>query len=372
MTVLEMTSPSRLRADPTEPLSVEVVDLFCGVGGLSYGLQSAGVQVRAGIDIDPACRHPFEQNLGADFLEEDVQDVSPDSVVSLFSDGSARVIAGCVPCQSFSTYARSRPSLESDWDLVQTFGLLAIDAEPDVITMENVPPLRAKGAFQDLVDLLWGYDYWVSHGIVDCADYGVPQTRRRLVLLASKHGPISLEPPTHVASEHVGVRETIGHLDPIAAGEASDLDPMHKSSTLSDLNLKRIQASKPGGTWLDWDEDLRANCHRQSSGKTFRNVYGRMAWDEPAPTLTTRFTGFGNGRFGHPEQDRGLSLREGALLQTFPETYSFVPEEDQPIISTMTRLIGNAVPVKIGEALGRSILSHLEGVPHGRLGRAHI
>jgi DNA (cytosine-5)-methyltransferase 1 len=134
---------------------------------------------------------------------------------------------------------------------------------------------------------------------------------------------------------------------------------LHQSCELSELNLKRIRASKPGGTWRDWDTELVAACHRRATGKTYPGVYGRMVWDEPAPTMTTQYFAFGSGRFGHPSQARGISLREGAILQSFPRGYKFV-KRGQPIFrKTVGRLIGNAVPVKLGEAIGKSILSHV-------------
>ena len=156
------------------------------------------------------------------------------------------------------------------------------------------------------------------------------------------------------------VRDAIQGLDGIEAGGASDSDPMHKSSKLSQMNLDRIRNSTPGGTWRDWDDSLRAACHSRESGRTYPSVYGRMEWDRPAPTITTQFHGFGNGRFGHPAQDRAISLREGALLQTFPKDYSFVPDGDPVCIASVARLIGNAVPVSLGEGIGRSIVAHLQ------------
>ncbi|MDB9488893.1 DNA cytosine methyltransferase [Dolichospermum circinale CS-537/01] len=153
---------------------------------------------------------------------------------------------------------------------------------------------------------------------------------------------------------------SIEHLEPLAAGEKSKTDKLHICSKLSNLNLKRIQASKPGGTWRDWPPELIAKCHTKKSGKSYPSVYGRMEWDKPSPTITTQCFGFGNGRFGHPEQHRAITLREAALLQTFPENYQFIaPNEDLAAIS-IGRLIGNAVPVKLGEVIGRSILEHLQ------------
>ena len=156
------------------------------------------------------------------------------------------------------------------------------------------------------------------------------------------------------------VRDTIAGLAPIEAGQESAGDPTHRASRLSELNLRRIRASTPGGSWRDWDRTLVAQCHREASGETYPSVYGRMQWDSPAPTITTQSFGFGNGRFGHPEQDRALSLREAALLQTFPEDYEFVPEGERARFSVIGKLIGNAVPVKLGEAIARAFVAQVE------------
>ena len=323
-------------------------------------MQQAGITVSGGIDIDPACKFPFEENVRADFYLQDVARLSTDFVASLFTEGQTRVLAGCAPCQPFSMYTQGHRDEDRQWALVEKFGEIVKELQPEVVTMENVPRLTAHAVFGAFLSVLDQANFKFGHWVVRCADYGVPQTRSRLVLLASRLGDIKLHPPTHEDGTHVTVRDTIEHLDSIGAGGASTADPLHRSSGLSQKNLQRIRSSKPGGTWRDWDETLRAECHTRESGQTYPGVYGRMQWDRPGPTVTTQFHGFGNGRFGHPEQDRAISLREGALLQTFPEDYSFVPDGDKIHINKVARLIGNAVPVMLGEAIGRSILEHLE------------
>ena len=338
------------------------VDLFCGAGGLSYGMQQAGMTIAGGIDIDPACRHPFESNVKADYYERDVAKLTSDFVASIFPQWGVRVLAGCAPCQPFSTYTNPSSTRTRQWQLLDKFGEIVLELQPEIVTMENVPRLAKHSVFQNFLSVLDLADYHYDHWLVRCADYGVPQTRSRLVLLASKLGDIELAPPTHAEGEFVTVSDTIKHLGRIAAGTTATIDPLHKSSGLSQTNLDRIRNSKPGGTWRDWDDSLRAACHVRESGRTYPSVYGRMQWDRLAPTITTQFHGFGNGRFGHPKQDRAISLREGALLQTFPEDYSFVPDGDAIRIASVARLIGNAVPVKLGEAIGRSIIAHVEAM----------
>lgn len=337
------------------------VDLFCGAGGLSFGMKQAGVTISAGIDLDPACRYPFEVNVEAKFYQEDVAGLSPEFVASLFPEGSIRILAGCAPCQPFSSYTTKGLMREKDWELLSKFANLITALEPEIVTMENVPRLELYEIFEEFRGSLERAGYEYSYSIVRCAEYGVPQQRRRLVLLASKIGDIELIPVTHTKKDFKTVWDTIYDLEKIEAGGVSKLDPLHRSSGLSKRNLKRIRSSRPGGTWYDWDTKLRANCHAKTTGKTYQSVYGRMSWNELAPTLTTQFHGFGNGRFGHPVQDRALSLREGALLQTFPSDYAFLAKDEPVRIKSIARLIGNAVPVRIGEAIGRSIMNHVEG-----------
>ncbi len=349
-----------MRAMPPATMAAcpAAVDVFCGAGGLSYGLQQAGITISAGVDMDPACRHPFEENVKAPFYEKDVSALSLEFVASLFPSGHPRVLAGCAPCQPFSTYTRGRSTHR--WQLLDTFSEAVLASQPEIVTMENVPRLTSHTVFAKFLSCLDQAGYHHSHSVVRCADYGVPQTRSRLVLLASKLGDIQLEPPTFAEAGSATVRSTIEHLDGLEAGETSTSDALHKSSGLSPRNLDRIRSSTPGGTWRDWDESLRSACHTRETGHTYPSVYGRMKWDHPAPTITTQFHGFGNGRFGHPAQDRAISLREGALLQTFPEEYSFMPEGATVAIGPIARLIGNAVPVKLGVAIGRSIARHLD------------
>ena len=179
-------------------------------------------------------------------------------------------------------------------------------------------------------------------------------------MLASRLGPIELIDPKHLRWRNYTVKEAIGDLPVLEAGEIDKKDPLHHASSLSALNLERIRASRPGGSWRDWDANLVADCHKRASGKTYPSVYGRMCWNEPAPTITTQFYGFGNGRFGHPEQDRAISLREGAILQSFPKSYKFKAPGEPIYIKTIGRLIGNAVPVKLGKAIGKSFIKHVK------------
>jgi DNA (cytosine-5)-methyltransferase 1 len=339
--------------------TVSCVDLFCGAGGLTHGFILEGLPVIAGIDMDPACRFPYEANNNARFVEQDISKISVTELEDLFGDAGLKILAGCAPCQPFSTYAQryELDGKDGKWGLLYHFARLAEGIIPDVITMENVPTVAKHVVFHDFVDALRRLDYKVWFDVVDSSRYGVPQTRRRMVLLASKHGDIKMLEPTYVKPK--SVRQAIGRLRPLRAGEAAPKDKLHITATLSDKNLQRIKASKPGGTWRDWPKHLVADCHRAESGRTYSGVYARMEWDKPAPTMTTQCYGFGNGRFGHPEQDRAISLREAAILQSFPRNYAFVPDDGEVSFKVLGRLIGNAVPVDLGRAIARSIKAHV-------------
>lgn len=341
--------------------SVRCVDLFCGVGGLTNGLESAGIDVRLGIDIDPDCKYPYTVNNKASFLLKSVEDIKEFEVSGPFDDAPFTLLAGCAPCQPFSAYSRARTQ-ESDerWHLLEHFSRLIQAVRPRLVTMENVPLLARESVFSAFNAILEQEGFEVSYSVVNCADYGIPQRRRRLVLLASRLGKIDLIKPTTPRGYHLTVRDAIGDLPPLGAGECSELDPIHQACKLSPINLQRIQASRPGGSWHDWDKNLIAKCHQKPSGHSYGSVYGRMVWDAPSPTMTTQFYGFGNGRFGHPDQDRAISLREGAILQSFPRTYKFVPENRHIYKRTIARLIGNAVPVNLGAIIGRSIIYHVK------------
>jgi DNA (cytosine-5)-methyltransferase 1 len=346
-----------------EAKNIFAVDLFCGAGGLTYGLETAGISVKLGVDIDPDCAHPIEANSKARFLQADVASLDKDILNEYLTGADFTLIAGCAPCQPFSTYSRSAKQKHGekagekrneDWRLAEHFGNLIQKLQPDLVAMENVPPLAQQDVFQVFLNKLEGY--WVDWKVIECHTIGLPQTRKRLVLVASKLGPISI--PVFDLPR-VTIRSAIGKLPEIVAGGQDPDDKLHKSSRLSSINLQRIRCSLPGGTWRDWPERLRSSCHLKESGATYPSVYGRMDWESPAPTITTQCFGYGNGRFGHPDQDRAISLREAAMLQGFPRNYAFIPEGDAVSFSKVGRLIGNAVPVTLGTVIGNLIKEHV-------------
>jgi DNA (cytosine-5)-methyltransferase 1 len=352
-----MLKPPKVRAT--------AIDLYCGAGGLTRGLLNAGVRVAAGYDIDDMCRFPYEcNNPGARFHRKSITALTESDLVRHYPKNHARILVGCAPCQTFSKYTQGLEN-KSDpkWTLLRDFARLVRGVKPDIVSMENVPELQRYKIFRDFLSVLTDEGFYFANDpekwMVYCPDYGIPQYRRRLVIVASRFGPIDLIPPTHRPSEYRKVKDVLWNLPPLGAGEVCVADPLHRTSTLSALNLRRIRASRAGGTWLDWPRQLRADCHKEKSGESYSSVYGRMEWEKPSPTITTQFYGFGNGRFGHPEQDRGISLREGAILQSFPKRYQFVQAGGNYGFKSIGRMIGNAVPVRLGAVIGRSITKHL-------------
>ena len=339
--------------------TVKVVDLFCGAGGLAFGLKTAGLNVAAGVDLDPACKWALEENTGAEFGCRDVSKVTAEDLALWYGDADVRVLAGCAPCQPFSTYSQSRKTADDRWTLLRQFKRLVEECKPEIVTMENVRGLGTQPIWKEFVAALETAGYHTHWDEIDCSEYGIPQSRKRLVLIGSRLGPIKLMPPTE---PRLTVKDVIATLPKLAAGETDPCDPLHAAASLSETNLERIRASKPGGTWRDWPQALRAQCHVRATGKTYPAVYGRMEWSKPAPTMTTQCYGFGNGRFGHPEQDRAISLREAAIIQSFPKNYRFLKKGERVSFSKLGTLIGNAVPPKLGEAIGKTILQHLERV----------
>lgn len=348
--------------------NIRAIDLYCGAGGLSRGMQEAGIEVVAGVDLDSKCSFPYEHNLGAKFVEADVADLGSDDLNKFWGDAELRLLAGCAPCQPFSTHRRgSDTSEDSRWSLLDHFGRMIDESRPDLVTMENVAGLRRSEVYERFVELLRESGYHCDAQLVNCAAFGLPQFRRRLVLVASTLGPIEVPSGSHSRTNYVSVRDTIGSLAALEPGQTDDTDALHRARKLSDLNLRRIRASTPGGTWREWPEELRAPCHKKASGASFKSVYARMKWDDPSPTITTQSHNFGTGRFGHPEQDRAISLREAALLQGFDHNYRFTPPDISPDFSNVGRLIGNAVPPPLAAAIGGAFVEHVEAtiVPQG-------
>jgi len=348
-----------------------VVDLFCGIGGLTHGFIKERFTVSAGVDFDNTCSYAYKKNNNTKFIHKDVTELTKEELNNLFPKNKRKILVGCAPCQPFSifNYKNINNTLQqtedNKWRLLYSFADLIESTQPEIVSMENVPQLRNfnRGkVFTDFVERLEKNGYKVSFDIYDAQDYGVPQRRKRLILLASKHSKFELIPPTHNKENSVTVRQAIAHLPEIKDGEHCEDDFLHCARKLTDISKKRIKATPEGGGWQDWDKNLLLECHKKDGGQMYRSVYGRMSWKDVAPTMTTYCIGLNNGRFGHPQQDRAISLREAALFQSFPEDYDLIDSEATFNMQIIARQIGNAVPVGLGQAIAKSIKKHLKTI----------
>jgi DNA (cytosine-5)-methyltransferase 1 len=352
-------------------MPISVVDLFSGAGGVTYGFEQAGLDTAVALDKNPDCRYPIESNTSAEFRQCRIQPLArnPETVASMFPFGAdATVLAGCVPCQPYSTLNNGNEAAEhDDWELFHDFRRIVRGVEPDIVVTENVYEVTGHEIFDQFLETLEDLGYHINdEKRVYCPEYGIPQKRKRCVVLASKLGSLELGPPEYVdEAEFPTVREAIDHLPSLEAGETHPDRRLHTARTLNETNLERIRLMEPGADWRIWEEkgreDLMLDCHRRASGESFKAPYSRMRPDEPAPTITTQFYNYGSGRFGHydTDQDRALSLLEGAVLQTFPEDYRFVSDTDELKVKNLGRLIGNAVPPRLAEHVGYRIREHV-------------
>ncbi len=334
------------------------IDLFCGAGGLTRGLRNAGIPVILGIDNNEDCRLTYEHNnKPAEFLCSDLRDVEAKEVRRRLvgRSGVPLLLAGCAPCQPFSTHQRSAQT-DDEGRLLREVARMTEALHPEWVFIENVPGLaRVKGnsTYSRFKTALVRQGYKYADGTVDAKWFGVPQNRCRLVLVASRVGEPSLPEPTHGTGKvpYRAVRAAIGHLPKLAAGQRDPAIPNHCAADIAEVNLNRLRLTPiDGGGRTDWPASLGLECHKERVGH--EDVYGRMRWDAQAPTLTCRCYSISNGRYGHPEQLRAISLREAASLQSFPEDYQFFG----PSQKSLGAQIGNAVPVSLAQAVGRHIM----------------
>ncbi len=338
--------------------SIDVFDFFSGCGGTSCGFAQAGLNIKFGLDFDVAASRTFATNFPkAAVWNKDIRLVQPVDLADLIGDRRRPLLfSGCAPCQPFSKQNRQKVVRDKRRSLLAEFGRFVQYWHPEYVFVENVPGLQrvdpTTGPLATFMRMLRRTGYSIDFGVVPASAYGVPQTRKRLVLLASLVGDIALPAPTHGDALPVSnVRDWIGDLEPIAAGQTHYKDPDHQCAELTPLNLERIRCTPEGGGRDSWPRKLLLPCHKEHSGHS--DVYGRLAWDKPAAGLTTRCISYSNGRFGHPDQDRGLSVREAACIQTFPRTFAFAGS-----LGSKARQVGNAVPPLMARQFGESVKRH--------------
>lgn len=344
-------------------MPIKVFDFFSGCGGTCRGFLNAGMDIVLGLDNDPDAAKTFRRNFsGTYFLQEDIHNTSCSSLQHLIDlcTGYPILFSGCAPCQPFTKQKTTHRPDDERQTLLDEFLRFVEYYNVEFVFIENVPGLQSfndsEGPFGRFTQSLSRLGYYTKFDVIASQRYGVPQIRKRLILIASRLGPIDFPTQTHGSTgthEYSKVRDWIEDLPPISAGECNDTVPNHRAAALSNTNLKRIRALKVGQDRTLWPKRLRLDCH--SNGyKGHTDVYGRMRWDAPATGLTTRCISLSNGRFGHPEQDRAISVREAACLQTFPRDFVF-----EGSLNAMARQIGNAVPVLLAEQFGRHFMHHL-------------
>lgn len=347
-----------------QKVTLKAVDFFCGAGGMSLGLLNAGIRVLAGIDNAAECRKTYESNIkGAKFIKHDICTLSAPALgrrLNIRPNDPNLVFAGCSPCQFWSKIRTDKTKSERTAFLLKQFQKFIRHFRPGFVVIENVPGLyrrTTESILPGLFDFLDRNGYAWSDGIINANHYGVPQNRIRYLLIATRLNREVTLPPIADGAQAT-VRDFIGvnhGFHPIPAGYRDDDDFQHWASDLSEENIRRIQMTpKSGGDRSSWknDKDLQIPAY-QGRDKIFRDVYGRMYWDRPAPTITTRFNSLSNGRFGHPEEDRAISIREGAALQTFPNDFVFHGTN----FNQLAKQIGNAVPPKLALKIGKHLIS---------------
>ena len=335
---------------------IKAIDFFCGAGGLTRGLLDAGISVVAGVDVDKRIQKTYEtNNKPSRFIANDIAKINIETLRQNLgiNPTDTTLYAACTPCQPFSTLNPTKAD-DNKKSLLLNFAKIIDDSPPDLIIVENVPGLNnaiGKEVYEEFMKTLTKHGFKKDADMLDAKDFGVPQTRKRFILLASRHGQPSLPKPD-ITGQHATVRHFIARYPAILDGEQSKQYTNHVARKLPPHHKTIVEAIPlDGGSRNDIsDTSILLKCH-QDNPKAHKDVFGRMAWDLPSPTLTCRCTDVYCGRFVHPDQDRGISLREAAALQTFPDTYEFFGES----LLEKSRQIGNAVPVQLAKQLGVAI-----------------
>ncbi|WP_405246535.1 DNA cytosine methyltransferase [Cellulophaga sp. Asnod2-G02] len=347
---------------------IKAVDFFCGGGGMSYGMQKSGIQVLAGIDYEENCRATYNANIGKDkFIKADVFELKEEELektLKLKRNDDELLLIGCSPCQFWSIINTDKNKSEKSKNLLVEFERFVKYFNPGYVVVENVPGvLRKKGesGLGKFINWLESNKYTVHFKVHNTSDYGVPQNRKRFTLIANRITESALVPIKSI--KKLTVRDVIGldnGFSKIKAGHRDETLFNHSVPNISDLTLRRLKkVKKDGGNRLSFanDPELQLDCFI-GRDNSFKDTFGRLWWDKPSPTITTKFFSVSNGRFVHPEEHRALSIREGATLQSFPKDYKFIGTS----MGSIARLIGNAVPPEYAKRVGQAIIqNHING-----------
>lgn len=345
-------------------MSLKVIDFFCGCGGASKGFENAGFEIALGIDFEKHAADSYQSNFkSAEFINRDIRKVRARDVAAKIPDWKEHdlVFCACAPCQPFSSQNKGKSHQDQRASLLMETARFVRAFRPKFIFLENVPGIqRVKadeiGPFQKYLKFLSRLGYKFDYKLVSSEFYGIPQKRKRLVMMA-RLGLTPVFPEKTHGTEDVpfaNVRQYIKGMTSLQAGESDPEDPLHKASPVQPQNLERLANTPEGGDRRDWPDRLWLDCHKKYKGHT--DVYGRMSWGKLAPTLTTRCTSISNGRFGHPDtnQNRALTLREAACLQTFPKDFIFCGG-----MVAQSKQIGNAVPVLLAQRFAEAVHKQL-------------
>lgn len=346
---------------------LKAIDFFCSGGGMSFGLQQAGINIIAGIDFDPDCKETYEANIkNAKYILADVEklkEVDLSKKIDIKKNDDNLILVGCSPCQYWTIIRTTKEKSKKSKNLLHEFYRFVKYYNPGYVVVENVPGILGKhkeSGLDKFIEALENQGYTVQYEVVKLNDYGVPETRKRFSLIANRVTNKKLFPKPKntnpAVADFIGVKNGFPK---ISAGHKDSTNFMHTAAGLSEINIKRLKLTpKNGGTRHAWaDTDMQLEAYKKSgSDISFNDTYGRMSWNKPAPTITTKFFSVSNGRFAHPEENRAISIREGATLQTFPKTYKFIGSS----ISSIARMIGNAVPPVYAKQIGETIIKNHE------------
>jgi DNA (cytosine-5)-methyltransferase 1 len=343
--------------------TLKAVDFFCGGGGMSYGMQQAGIKVLAGIDYEIKCKETYESNIKeAKFLHKNVFDLTESEIeneLKISKNDDQLIMIGCSPCQYWSIINTDKNKSMQSKNLLIEFKRFVEYFNPGYVIVENVPGVLRKkeeSGLENFITWLNKNEYTVHFEVHNVNDYGVPQSRKRFTLIANRVTKTEIYPIKKVGTKPT-VRDFIGiknGFENIKAGHKDITDFKHTAAGLTALNLKRLSVTpKNGGNRIAWSkDDLLQIPTYKNRDSIFLDSYGRLWWDRPSPTITTKFFSISNGRFAHPEENRALSLREGAVLQSFPTDYIF----KTTCIADTARIIGNAVPPEYARRIGIAII----------------